>query len=73
MSHSKPSGLQPDSHASVGPAPVKPPSERMRETLRRCRDSQRTEAACLMWFRQIVALHGGVTPMRLGDGIPRRS
>ena len=67
MSHIKPSGLQPDSKASAAPAPVKPLSERMRETLRRGRYSHRTEEAYLMWCRQFVAFHGGVSPMRLGE------
>ncbi|MEY2881829.1 MAG: hypothetical protein RLZZ15_4209 [Verrucomicrobiota bacterium] len=67
MSHSKPSGSQPDRKASGGPAPVKPLSERMREALRRGRYSHRTEEAYLMWCRQFVAFHGGVSPMRLGE------
>ena len=53
---------------SAGRAPttpaIKPPSERLRETLRRYHYSLRTEESYLMWCRQFVAFHGGCSPMQ---------
>lgn len=42
-------------------------SEQMREVMRRRHYSHRTEEAYLMWCRQFVEFHGGVSPMRLGE------
>ncbi len=67
MTPPTPSGSQPDSMLASVPGKVKPLSERMRETLRRGRYSYRTEEAYLMWCRQFVEFHGGVSPMRLGE------
>ena len=41
-------------------------SEQMVELLRLGHFSRRTEEANLMWGRQFVAFHGGVSPPRLG-------